>query len=91
MKIAYCILTYNHSETLLKASMHYFEMFEKYGIDIYVYDSSTDSKTKSLVSAWQLKGLQNLYYVNCNHIKSGDEKYYQIIKGYGREKEYDYI
>lgn len=91
MNIAYCILTFNHSDTLLKASMRYFEFFQKKGIDIYIYDSSTDTKTHSLYLAWKYKGLDNIYYVDCHHILSGDAKYYQIMHGFGLEKQYDYI
>lgn len=91
MRIAYCILTHGHSDTLLQASMYYFELFQTLGIDIYIYDSSTDTKTYSLYQAWLTKSLTNLYYVDCRHIHTADEKLLNILKGYGLEKEYDYI
>lgn len=91
MKIAYCILTYNHVDTLLRVSMENFELFERKGIDIYIYDSSTDTQTHSLYLAWLTKGITNLHYVDCKHIHSGDEKMFYVIQGYGLEEEYDYL
>lgn len=91
MTIAYCILTYNNSDVLLNASINYFEYFKELGIDVYIYDSSSDTKTYSLYEAWKLKGLDNIYYVDCRHISTADEKYWQIMQGYGLDKEYDFI
>lgn len=91
MSIALCILTHNHGDVLLETSARYFEVLAKYGVDIYLYDSSEDDKTKNLVMAWGIRGLSNVYYLDCRFIENGDEKLLAVLQGAGLDKEYDYI
>lgn len=91
MKVAYCILTHNSVDVLLEVSKQYFEIYEQNGVDIYLYDSSTDTQTYSLYKAWLIKGITNLYYVDCKDIPSGTAKHLKVLQGYGLNGKYDYI
>ena len=43
--IAYCIPTYNHPQVMEDVLGKCLPLYQKYKIDVYVYDSSTDNKT----------------------------------------------
>lgn len=91
MNIAFCILTKNRADILLESSIHYFEEMASRNIDIYIYDSSDDTKTQSLVLAWNAKGYGNIYWVDCRFTVSADEKVPLVYSGFGFQKKYDYV
>lgn len=91
MNIAFCIVTKNHTDILLKCLVQYIEEMASRNIDIYIYDSSDDTKTMSLVLAWNANGFENIYWVDCRFTVSGNEKVPLIYSGFGLQKTYDYV
>ena len=89
--IAYCILTYNHRDALELVLSEIQESFCKNNIDIYIFDSSEADDTKELVEGKQAQGADNLFYVECKDIHSGDEKYLFVIKNELLQRKYRYI
>ncbi len=89
-ELAVCIPTYCRKaivEELLKTNM---ELFLKYGIDVYIYDSSDDDHTQLLVETWQ-KIYFNLYYVRFPPELHSNMKVYKIFQKYSLYKDYDYL
>lgn len=89
-KLAVCIPTYQRAdmiEELLKTSM---DLYLKYGIDVYIYDSSEDDKTRLLVERWKEMYL-NLYYVQLPSGLHSNMKVYKIFQKYSLYKNYDYL
>ena len=87
-KLAMCIPTYNRAEVLKDTLSYELDVCRELGIDIYLYDSSNDGKTKELVES--LKEYPNLYHVVIDSSVILDEKVVMIYQCYGRKK-YDYI
>lgn len=85
--LAICIPTYNRSEVVQDTLSKELENCQNLGIDIYLYDSSSDGKTKE----WAQKApYKNLYYIELDSSIKLDEKVVRIYQHYGR-KHYDYI
>lgn len=91
MNTAFCIVTRNHGDVLLNTSPLYFASMLKHGFDIYIYDSSDDDMTKNLVLAWNARGYENVYWLDCRFTESGDEKVLLIYNQAGFQKHYDYV
>lgn len=62
-KMAVCIPTYRRPEVVKDALSHCAELYKRYGLDIYYYDSSEDEETKKVIEDYQKKGYDNLYYI----------------------------
>lgn len=88
-RLVICIPTYNRCEVLRDTFSYELDTCRDLGIDIYLYDSSTDGKTKNLVN--ELKEYGNLHYVQIDSSVSLDEKVVMIYQNYCREKKYDYL
>jgi hypothetical protein len=90
VKIAVCIPTYNRSlvveEFLVKCSTDYVNL----GIDIYIYDSSTNSETENVVNLW-MKRLNNLYYIRVPSYLHANMKVFKIFQQHGLRILYDFI
>lgn len=90
VKIAVCIPTYNRSqiveEFLVKCSADYVN----FGIDIYIYDSSTDDKTENVVKSW-LEQLSCLYYIRIPSYLHANMKVFKIFQQQGFRMLYDFI
>ena len=56
-----------------------------------MYDSSTSNDTKEYIDKLIAEGAKNLFYVPVDAGIGGDGKMLQVLKGYGLQKEYDYI
>lgn len=91
MAAAFCILTKDHPEVMKEVSLNLYAALTARGFDIYVYDSSEDNRTETLINAWNQAGYNNIYYIDARFTKTGDEKLLAIYLGYGLKKEYDYI
>ncbi len=61
VKLCICIPTCNRSECMTRVLNTELEMLKKLDIHIWIYDSSTDNDTKSLVLRYQKKGYANLF------------------------------
>ena len=86
-KLAICIPTYNRADVLQDTFSYELDACRELGIDVWVYDSSTDGKTRELMET--LKDYNNVYYVSVDG--SMDEKVLMIYQSYARAKEYDYL
>lgn len=60
-QLAICIPTYNQPEMIREMLIRCLKMYEEAGIDVYIYDSSPDNKTESIVSESRVNA-QNIYY-----------------------------
>lgn len=87
--LAICIPTYNRVEVLQDTLSHELEICKELGIDIYLYDSSSDGKTKEL--AKRLNEYSNLHHIEIDSSISLDEKVVKLFQSYGREKKHDYF
>lgn len=89
--IAYCIPTYNHPQVMEDVLGKCLPLYQKYKIDVYVYDSSTDNKTCEITETFMEQGYQNLYYVRVNPSVGIDDKMLMIFSGHGLQKNYRYL
>lgn len=89
--IACCYLTHNHPHVVEEILNIIQEYYNKNGIDIYFYDSSTNEDTKEIIDKMILSGADNLYYIRIDESIGGDGKIYKILRQYGLKKKYDYI
>lgn len=89
--IACCYLSHNHPYVVKEVLTINLEYYNKNGIDIYIYDSSTNNETKEIVNEFIHRGANNLYYIKIDDKLEADGKMLQVLKRYGIEKKYDYI
>ncbi|MDD7027467.1 MAG: hypothetical protein PUI46_10325 [Lachnospiraceae bacterium] len=87
--LAICIPTYNRSDVLKDSFAYELDACHDLGIDIYLYDSSDDGRTKELVHT--LNEYENLYHIEIDSSVSLDEKVVMIFQSYGRQKKHDYL
>lgn len=93
-RVACCYLTHEHPEVMDEVLGKICRPYGEKGIDIYVYDSSTEDNTRLVVEKYRNMGLCSLIYVPMQFAKGrdgGNEKYLYVLKGYGLEGHYDYI
>lgn len=87
-KIAMCVLTYNHSDTVDEVLNYCIQDYFDCDIDIYYYDGSENTDTEQIVNKYIKMGYSNLYYYNEPDIS---RRFYMIIMGEGQFKDYEYI
>lgn len=90
VKLCVCMPTCNRSVCIARILKEELELLSRTGIDIYIYDSSSDDSTKVLVSDYQSKGYQNLYYKYIDYTVHANKKAYLIFKA-AESTGYDYI
>lgn len=90
-KIAFCMLTFNHPQTIEHVLGRISDDFKNCGIDILVYDSSDNEETKSVVNLYVERGADNLRYIECKEINTGDEKLLYVLGDDRLYDEYDFI
>jgi hypothetical protein len=89
--IAFCVATYNHPATVNDVLARTVSIYDKYGIDIYMFDSSESDETRNIVEKYQACGGSNLYYVRLDSAMISAEKVLYIFSGKGFKKHYEYI
>lgn len=89
-KIAVCIPTYNHPDTVEDVLGRCINVYNAYGLDFFYFDGSTDDRTKNVVAAFIEKGFSNLYYFHIED-KNGEERFNMIMSAEGVLSEYEYI
>lgn len=87
-KMVVCVLTYNHSDVVADVLANCAELYKRYGLDVYYYDSSEDGRTKEVIKSYQNAGYDNLYYI---WIDNKELKSKRIFMMDGIQKEYDYM
>lgn len=90
VKLAVCIPTYNRPDVIKEFIEKYAMMYIKYNFSIYIYDSSEDKKTESIVKEWQQ------HYTRLNYVQVAPEthsnmKVYNIFRKFEGSLEYDYL
>ena len=88
--LAVFVPTYGKSlliEDLLEGSL---DLYAKYRIDLYIYDSSEDDETERITKTYQEKN-KNLYYVRLPSDMHSNIKVYRIYQKYGWVRDYDYV
>ena len=88
-KIAMCVCTYNHPETVEDVLEHCIKDYYDCGIDIYYYEGSEESSTEEVVERYRNLGYNNLFFLKCP-IPINDRIDMQLLRE-GLEKEYEYI
>ena len=83
-KLAICIPTYNRPGILSLKLWREAEYYNKFDIDVYVFDSSTDNLTQSVTENPYSK-INNLYYVRI------DSAIHSNLKAYMVEGDYSYV
>lgn len=91
VKIACCVFTHNHAETMKDILDRAFPVYCHFGIDIYIYDDSTDQLTEDIVLEYIERQSGHIFYIDAHMTSGAEEKTLYALKGYGFEKEYDYI
>lgn len=89
-KIAVCIPTYNHPDTVKDVLNQCIYDYNDYGVDIFYFDGSSDDKTKNVVDDFIRKGFPNLFYFHVED-KNGEERFNMIMSAEGSLSEYEYI
>ena len=87
--IAYCMPTCNRAKLVDEVLKKCISMFEKYGIDVYIYDSSSDDETEKI--AKKNSKYKNLYYRRMPYKTYGFDKIKLMFMGVDFNKDYDYI
>ncbi len=90
VKLCVCMPTCNRSTCIERILKEELELLSRMGIDICIYDSSTDERTKQLVSNYQREGWGNLYYKHIDYAVHPNKKAYLIFKE-AENTGYDYI
>ncbi len=63
----------------------------KYGVDVEIYDSSTDDRTAAVVRNFQLDGYDNVSYTRYTGEYDGFSLDRKVISAFERHLDYDYI
>lgn len=87
--LAICIPTYNRSEVIKDTFAYELDTCRRLGIDIYLYDSSSDGKTKEYIET--LTEYDNLHYISIDPATMLDDKVVMIYQLYGRNEKHDYL
>lgn len=88
--IALCIPTYQRHECVYEFLHEYSSYYQRYGMDIYYYDSSPDDMTRNIVGTF-IENVSGIYYIRMPVEMHSNEKVYKIFQQYGLEKDYDFI
>ena len=62
-KLVVCMPTCGHPKVIEDVLEHIAELYKRYALDVYFYDSSKDDETKKVIESYQEKGYDNLYYI----------------------------
>ena len=88
-RLCVCIPTYNRKEAVERVLKEELLMFQKYDIDIIIFDSSTDGRTKRFVQEHG-NDSTNLFYQGVDSEIPSNIKVYMIFQQMGKS-EYEYI
>lgn len=87
--LAICIPTYNRCEIVEDTLLRELDICKNLGIDIYLYDSSSDGKTRKLMEKYQ--AYPNLFYIQVESDVKLDQKVVMLFQRYKRQRKYDYM
>lgn len=90
-KMVVCMPTCGHPNVIEDVLQHCAEVYQRYALDVYFYDSSKDDETKKVIESYQEKGYDNLYYIAVDSELPVVNKFERIFMLDGVEKEYKYM
>lgn len=88
-RISYCIPTYNRSAEIGGILDKLLPILDKYGIDLYVYDSSSNNETE--IVSKNYSSYENFHYIKLPSEITPHEKTRLIFTGAYQVGKYDYI
>jgi len=88
--LAVFIPTYNRAMVIKELLEKYLPIYIKFGIDLYIYDSSEDNDTQRVANHFQ-SDFNNLYYIRFPSDMHSNIKVYKIYQKYCWAKHYDYV
>lgn len=88
-KLCVCIPTYNRCDAIKAVLDIELDIFEKYGIDLVICDSSSNDEIKVLIENYKQK-VDCLYYKRFNSSSPSNEKVFQIFE-WALSSEYAFI
>ena len=74
-------------EEFLRTQM---DLYNKYNIDICIYDSNEDDRCEEIVTEYKRK-YNNLYYIRLAHNIHSNTKVFKIYQLYGIKDDYEYV
>lgn len=90
-KMVVCMPTCGHPQVIEDVLQHCAEIYKRYALDVYFYDSSKDEETRKVVEKYQAEGFDNLYYIAVDPEMPVIDKFENIYLLKGIEKEYKYM
>lgn len=90
VKFCVCVPTCNRSACIERVLDEELGILRRTGIDICIYDSSSNDDTKQLVSNYQCRGYSNLFYKHIDYTVHPNKKACLIFKE-AEKTGYDYI
>lgn len=89
-QLAICIPIYNQPEMLREMFIRCLSIYDEFGIDVYIYDSSPDNKTENVIQEYRTT-YQNLYY---KHLSTDIQSNIKVVEAYKEiigTKKYEYL
>lgn len=91
-KMAVCIPTCGHPDVVADVLEHCAEIYNRYGLDMYYFDSSRDRETEKVIHAYrEKKGYDNIYYIPMDPDMPLEIKFERVLMMEGIRKEYTYM
>lgn len=90
-KMVVCIPTYEHPEVVEDVLAHCAEIYKRYGLDVYYFDTSKNDATKRVIESYQKKGYDNLHYIMMGAEVQLNEKAERIFMLEGVKRKYTYM
>ena len=90
-KLAVYVLTYNRKKEISLFLEKELNILKAANVDIYVYDSSENTDTENLTTAFQNTGFDNLYYIHMDSSMRANEKFYYVAENADTRYEYIWI
>lgn len=90
-KMVVCMPTCGHPQVIEDVLQHCAEIYKRYALDVYFYDSSKDEETRKVVEKYQAEGFDNLYYIAVDPEMPPVDKFERIFMLDKIEKEYKYM
>lgn len=90
-KMVVCMPTCGHPNVIEDVLQHCAEVYKRYALDVYFYDSSKDEETKKVIENYQAKGCDNLYYIAVDPEMPVIDKFENIYLLKGIQKKYKYM
>lgn len=90
-KMVVCMPTCGHPNVIEDVLQHCADVYKRYSLDVYFYDSSKDDDTKRVIEGYQNKGYDNLYYIAVDPELPVIDKFEDIYLLKGIQKKYKYM